>query len=52
MMDTITRLCEFDSPTPIQAYVIPAVLQGKDVVACAQTGTFCFSLALPVMDIN
>ena len=39
MLDTITRLCEYFNPTPVQAYVIPAVLQGKDVIACAQTGT-------------
>lgn len=29
----------FDTPTPIQAAAIPAVLAGKDVVASAQTGT-------------
>lgn len=30
---------DFDTPTPIQAAAIPAVLAGKDVVASAQTGT-------------
>lgn len=29
----------FDTPTPIQAAAIPAILAGKDVVASAQTGT-------------
>ncbi len=29
----------FDSPTPIQAAVIPALLAGEDVVGVAQTGT-------------
>jgi len=29
----------YDIPTPIQAQAIPAVLQGKDVMAAAQTGT-------------
>ena len=29
----------FNSPTPVQAAAIPAVLAGKDVVASAQTGT-------------
>jgi len=29
----------YDSPSPIQAQAIPAVLQGKDVMAAAQTGT-------------
>ena len=29
----------YDSPTPIQAQAIPAVLAGQDVMAAAQTGT-------------
>lgn len=29
----------FDVPTPIQDQVIPHILEGKDVIACAQTGT-------------
>ena len=29
----------YDAPTPIQAQAIPHVLQGKDVLAAAQTGT-------------
>ncbi|MFP6805762.1 MAG: DEAD/DEAH box helicase [Pseudomonadales bacterium] len=29
----------YKSPTPIQAQAIPAVLEGKDVMAAAQTGT-------------
>ncbi|MBS5328999.1 MAG: DEAD/DEAH box helicase, partial [Atopobium sp.] len=29
----------FNAPTPVQAAAIPAVLEGKDVVASAQTGT-------------
>ena len=30
---------EYDKPTPIQAQAIPVVLQGKDIMAAAQTGT-------------
>jgi ATP-dependent RNA helicase DDX3X len=30
--------CGYDEPTPVQAYTIPAVLQGVDVVAISQTG--------------
>ncbi len=29
----------FSSPTPIQEQVIPIILSGKDLIACAQTGT-------------
>ncbi len=29
----------YDTPTPIQAEAIPAVLSGQDLMACAQTGT-------------
>jgi ATP-dependent RNA helicase RhlE len=29
----------YEKPTPIQAKAIPAILQRKDVVGCAQTGT-------------
>jgi ATP-dependent RNA helicase RhlE len=29
----------YKAPTPIQEQVIPAILAGKDLIACAQTGT-------------
>ncbi|TVP51453.1 MAG: DEAD/DEAH box helicase [Mongoliibacter sp.] len=29
----------FEKPTPIQEQAIPAILEGKDLIACAQTGT-------------
>ncbi len=29
----------YDSPTPIQAQAIPAILKGKDILGAAQTGT-------------
>lgn len=29
----------FDQPTPIQQMAIPVILEGKDLIACAQTGT-------------
>ena len=31
--------CGYDSPTPVQAEAIPAVLAGRDVLATAQTGS-------------
>ncbi|KAE8355115.1 P-loop containing nucleoside triphosphate hydrolase protein [Aspergillus coremiiformis] len=33
------KLCRYDAPTPIQAYAIPAVLTGHDLIAIAQTGS-------------
>ncbi|PWY92862.1 DEAD/DEAH box RNA helicase [Aspergillus heteromorphus CBS 117.55] len=33
------RLCCYELPTPIQAYCIPAVLTGHDLIAIAQTGS-------------
>jgi ATP-dependent RNA helicase RhlE len=29
----------YETPTPIQSTTIPLVLEGKDVLGCAQTGT-------------
>ncbi len=29
----------YSTPTPIQAAAIPAILQGRDLIGCAQTGT-------------
>lgn len=37
MVDNID-LCGYEVPTPVQAYTIPAVLTGNDVIAVAQTG--------------
>ncbi len=33
------KAMSFETPTPIQAEAIPAALLGRDVLACAQTGT-------------
>jgi superfamily II DNA/RNA helicase len=42
----------FIKPTQVQAHVIPAVFMGRDVVACAQTGTGkTASYALPLIDL-
>jgi ATP-dependent RNA helicase RhlE len=29
----------YSKPTPVQEQTIPSILQGKDIIACAQTGT-------------
>jgi len=40
------------TPTPIQAQAIPLVLQGRDVLGCAQTGTGkTAGFTLPMIDI-
>ena len=32
-------LMGFEKPTPIQEQAIPSILNNKDLIACAQTGT-------------
>jgi superfamily II DNA/RNA helicase len=42
----------YTTPTPIQAQAIPFVLQGRDVLGCAQTGTGkTAGFTLPMIDI-
>ncbi len=42
----------YENPTPIQAQVIPIVLQHRDVFGCAQTGTGkTASYTLPLLDL-
>ena len=42
LIDPILRALKeegYASPTPIQEQSIPVLLQGKDLIGCAQTGT-------------
>ena len=40
----------YTEPTPIQAKAIPAILEGRDIMGCAQTGTGkTASVTLPLL---
>lgn len=38
LQETVMEMMKYTRPTPIQAYTIPALLLGNDVIAIAQTG--------------
>ncbi len=49
LLDAV-RIAGYESPTPIQAKAIPLILDAKDVLACAQTGTGkTAAFALPIL---
>ena len=33
------RKAKYDKPTPVQKHAIPFTLKGRDIMACAQTGS-------------
>ncbi|KAK4420263.1 DEAD-box ATP-dependent RNA helicase 52C [Sesamum alatum] len=56
LTDNIRR-CKYVKPTPIQSYAIPVAMAGRDLMACAQTGSgktaaFCFPIINGVMGIQ
>ncbi len=49
LLDAV-RCCGYTQPTPIQQGTIPPVLEGRDVLGCAQTGTGkTAAFALPIL---
>ncbi|HTE32563.1 MAG TPA: DEAD/DEAH box helicase [Chryseolinea sp.] len=50
LMDGLSSM-GFNNPTPIQQQAIPVILEGKDLIACAQTGTGkTAAYLLPILD--
>ncbi|MBT6004878.1 MAG: DEAD/DEAH box helicase, partial [Prolixibacteraceae bacterium] len=51
LLDAISYM-GFDNATPIQEKAIPEILAGKDLIACAQTGTGKTAAFLfPILDL-
>ena len=45
------ELMNFKNPTPVQQDAIPKILNGEDIIACAQTGTGkTAAFVLPILD--
>ncbi|XP_055607246.1 ATP-dependent RNA helicase bel [Uranotaenia lowii] len=39
IIDNNIKLARYDKPTPVQKYAIPIIMSGRDLMACAQTGS-------------
>ncbi|KAJ4849582.1 DEAD-box ATP-dependent RNA helicase 52 [Turnera subulata] len=53
-MNQNIRRCKYVKPTPVQRHAIPILLAGRDLMACAQTGSgktaaFCFPIISGIM---
>lgn len=54
MLNQNIRRCKYVKPTPVQRHAIPIALAGRDLMACAQTGSgktaaFCFPIISGIM---
>ncbi|KAJ9526153.1 hypothetical protein QJQ45_009620 [Haematococcus lacustris] len=53
LLDNIRR-CKYTKPTPVQRYALPIGIGGRDLMACAQTGSgktaaFCFPIVASML---
>ncbi|XP_075591579.1 ATP-dependent RNA helicase DDX3Y isoform X3 [Dermatophagoides farinae] len=39
IIENNVKLANYDKPTPVQKYAIPIIMAGRDLMACAQTGS-------------
>lgn len=56
-LDDNIKRCKYVKPTPIQRHAIPVALAGRDLMACAQTGSgktaaFCFPIISGILKQN
>lgn len=46
------KLCGYKEPTPIQAYCLPSVFKGIDIIGIAQTGVYLTYLKRSMLKLS